>query len=152
MPSTNNGNGTRYKTALDTELGKKVVELERDFYRYVDVAMPKKHRYTLVMHCEQRLTDARDLIVEGMDYEIDIYPSEKRQLLAKARAALRNVEIDLQQLNDLGDVSNEAKAHFDDLMDLTQTHLARLLRSLSSRLDIMSESRKGTPMRDACGS
>ena len=91
MPSTNNGNGTRYKTALDTELGKKIVMLERDFYRYVDVAMPKKHRYTLVTHCEQRLTDARDLIVEGMDYEIDIYPSEKHRLLTKARAALRKV-------------------------------------------------------------
>ena len=42
------GNPTRIKTALDTEVCDKVIELERDFYRYVDVALPKKHKYTLV--------------------------------------------------------------------------------------------------------
>lgn len=33
------GNPTRIKTALDTEVCNKVIELERDFYRYVDVAI-----------------------------------------------------------------------------------------------------------------
>lgn len=144
------GNPTRIKTALDTEVCQKVIELERDFYRYIDVAMPKKHKYTLVAACVNGLMAVRRLIVKGMDYDVNYYATEKHRILADARAELRNVSVDIQHLNDLGDVSNEAKAHFDVLLDGIFIHIGKLLNSLSKRMDIASESRVGTPTRDAC--
>lgn len=148
MPSQ--GNPTRIKTALDTEVCEKVIELERDFYRYVDVALPKKHKYTLVAACVNGLLTVRRLIVKGMDYDINYYARDKHCILTDARAELRNVAVDIQHLNDLGDVSNEAKAHFDVMLDGIFIHIGKLLNSLSKRMDIASESRGGTPTRDAC--
>lgn len=107
MPSQ--GNPTRIKTALDTEVCNKVIELERDFYRYVDVALPKKHKYTLVAACVNGLLTVRRLIVKGMDYDVNYYARDKHRILTDARAELRNVAVDIQHLNDLGDVSNEAR-------------------------------------------
>ena len=149
MPSNGNGHIPRIKTAIDTEVCQKVIALERDFYRYIDVAMPKKHKYTLVAACVRRLMEVRDTIVSGMDFDVNYYATKKHALLSEARAKLRNVAVDIQHLNDLGDVSNDAKAHFDEQMDAIQTHVAKLLNSLQKRMDVASASREGTPTRDA---
>lgn len=148
MPSTTNSHLPRIKTALDTEVCQKIITLERDFYRYADKALPKKHKYTLVSACIRRMMEARDIVVEAMDYDITHYAAEKHRLLSVARARMRNVAVDIQHLNDLGDVSNEAKAHFDEQMDAVQTHIARLLNSLSRKMDAASENCGGTPTQD----
>ena len=57
--------------------------------------------------------DARDVIVSGMDFDVNLYAPQKHLLLSEARAMLRNIAVDMQHLNDLGDISNEAKARFN---------------------------------------
>lgn len=132
------GHSNRFKTALDTEVAQKVIAFEYSLYEYVDTVIPKKRKYTLVAACEARAMMARELIVEGMDYDIALYARSKHELLTVARAKLRNLSVDLQHLNDLGDISNTAKARFDMQLDDIQTHLAKLLNSLSNRIDIAS--------------
>lgn len=132
MPA--NGHTKKIKTSLDTEVCDKVIEMERDFFRYVDTALPKKHKYSLVNACTFGLMSARRLIVKGMDYDVRLYPEQKHAILSDARAELRNIAVDMQHLNDLGDMSNAAKAHFDEQMNETQTQLAKLLNSLSTRI------------------
>lgn len=149
MPANNNNGTNKIRTALDTEVCQKVITLEREFYRYIDKAMPKKHKYTLVAACVQRLMNVRDVIVAGMDFDVNLYAPQKHRLLSEARAMLRNITVDMQHLNDLGDISNEAKARFDLCMDDIQLHLGKLLNSLSKRMDMASASREGTPTRDA---
>lgn len=132
------GHSNRQKTALDTEIAKLVIAFERDLYKYVDTVIPKKRKYSLVAACEARAMMARDFIVEGLDYDINLYSREKHRLLTEARAKLRSLAVDLQQLNDTGDISNTAKAHFDEQLDDIQTNLAKILNSLSKRIDLAS--------------
>lgn len=132
------GHSNRQKTALDTEIAQLVIAFERDLYKYVDTVIPKKRKYSLVAACEARAMMARDLIIEGLDYDINFYPKEKHRLLTEARTKLRSMSVDLQQLNDTGDISNTAKAHFDEQLDDIQTNLAKILNSLSKRIDIAS--------------
>lgn len=132
------GHSNRQKTALDTEIAKLVIAFERDLYKYVDTVIPKKRKYSLVAACEARAMMARDFIVEGLDYDINLYSREKHRLLTEARAKLRSLSVDLQQLNDTGDISNTAKAHFDEQLDDIQTNLAKILNSLSKRIDLAS--------------
>lgn len=132
------GHSNRQKTALDTEIAQLVIAFERDLYKYVDTVIPKKRKYSLVAACEARAMMARDLIIEGLDYDINFYPKEKHRLLTEARAKLRSMSVDLQQLNDTGDISNTAKAHFDEQLDNIQTNLAKILNSLSKRIDLAS--------------
>lgn len=132
------GHSNRQKTALDTEIAQLVIAFERDLYKYVDEVIPKKRKYSLVAACEARAMMARDLIIEGLDYDINFYPKEKNRLLTEARAKLRSMSVDLQQLNDTGDISNTAKAHFDEQLDDIQTNLAKILNSLSKRIDLAS--------------
>lgn len=136
MPAKSHSN--RIKTALDTPVAKKVIDLERDLYKYVDTVIPRKRKYSLVAACEARVMMARDLIIRGLDYDINLYAGEKHKLLTEARALLRSMSVDLQQLNDTGDISNTAKAHFDELLDDTQTNLAKLLNSLANKIDLAS--------------
>lgn len=130
------GHSNRQRTALDTEVAQKVVALERDLYKYVDTVLPKKRKYSLVAACEARVMMARDLIIRGLDYDISCYAEAKHKILSEARATIRSMAVDLQQLNDTGDMSNTAKAHFDDLLDDILTNLAKILNSLSKRIDI----------------
>jgi hypothetical protein len=132
------GHSNRQKTALDTEIAQLVIAFERDLYKYVDTVIPKKRKYSLVAACEARAMMARDFIVEGLDYDINLYSREKHRLLTEARAKLRSLTVDLQQLNDTGDISNTAKAHFDEQLDDIQTNLAKILNSLSKRIDLAS--------------
>lgn len=134
MPSKSHS--IRHETALDTEIAIKVVEFEYDLYKYVDNVLPKKRKYSLVASMELRAMTARELIVEGMDLDIKFYAEKKHELLSQARSKVRNMSVDLQHLNDLGDLSNTAKAHFDEQLDEILTHLAKLLNSLSKRMDI----------------
>ena len=131
---------THFPTALDTEICHKIIKLEHDIYEYSDNVMPKKRKYSLVANVELRILATRDLVVAGMDYDINIYPAKKHELLSDARANLRNLSVDLQQLNDLGLVSNAAKATFDIQIDDVQTNLAKLLSSLLKKIDIASQS------------
>lgn len=91
------GHSNRQKTALDTEIAQLVIAFERDLYKYVDTVIPKKRKYSLVAACEARAMMARDLIIEGLDYDINLYSMEKHRLLTEARAKLRSLTVDLQR-------------------------------------------------------
>lgn len=134
MPSK--GTNNRYKASLDTEVADKIIAFERNLYQYVDAVMPKKRKYTLVTACEERVMMARELIVEGMDYDIRFYASDKHKLLTVARSKLRNVSIDLCHLNDTNCISDTAKAKFDEELAGILTQLAKLLNSLAKRIDL----------------
>lgn len=134
MPSK--GTNNRYKASLDTEVADKIIAFERNLYQYVDAVMPKKRKYTLVTACEERVMMARELIVEGMDYDIRFYAADKHKLLTVARSKLRNVSIDLCHLNDTNCISDTAKAKFDEELAGILTQLAKLLNSLAKRIDL----------------
>lgn len=95
--------------------------------------MPKKHKYTLVSQMLNCIGEARSAVVESMSLPME-FIDEKYHCLCLAQVWLHNAEILLNHLNDMQDISNEAKARFDMNLADIYGNLDRLSSSFCRKM------------------
>lgn len=129
------------KSVLDVTVVRLVCRLEEAICLYIDKAMPKKFRPTLVQQLLDSLGEGRRCIIKAMDLS-PRYAVQKLYYMEEAMSEMHNAEALLNTLNDLQSVSNEAKAKFDmQLADIYQ-NFGRLLNSFGRRAEEAEQQRQ----------
>lgn len=123
----------------DTQLAHHIELFEMKLYAYIDKAMPKKFRYTLVQQLINTIGVAREEALDGLSLNIEYFPKEKYFHINKCQSKFYNIEILLNHLNDFGMISDKCKAELDTDVNNIQTNAARLLNSLSARIENMNK-------------
>ncbi|MCR5064420.1 MAG: hypothetical protein K6A67_01485 [Bacteroidales bacterium] len=122
------------RSVLDVTVVKLVCILELSVYRYIDTAMPKKFRTTLVQQLCNGLGQARKMTIKSMDLA-PRFQEQKYYYIDEALSEVHNVEALLNTLNDMQSVSNDAKARFDMQLADIYNNLGRLLNSFEKKLN-----------------
>ena len=113
---------------------KLVCILELSVYRYIDTAIPKKFRPTLVQQLCNGLGQARKMTIKSMDLA-PRFQEQKYYYMDEALSEVHNVEALLNTMNDMQSVSNDAKARFDMQLADIYNNLGRLLNSFEKKLN-----------------
>ena len=147
MPSNRN-NAKKRKTPLDLPVIHALEEYEYNFCSYVDKALPKKFRDTFVKQILDSLCSAMEEGLLAMTTDQRLFLEKKIMHVDNALGKLYLVSTRLNRLNDMQQISDDAKAKLDmKLYDIIDgfTRFSSSLRSIS----IAGQVPSGTPYGEA---
>ena len=124
----------------DTQLAHTIEQFEMKLLSYIDKVMPRKFRFTLIEQLINTVGCAREHAIDGLSLNIEYFPREKYFHINICESKFYNVEILLNHLNDNGMLSDKAKAEFDVEINNIHTNAARILNSLSVRIEKLNTS------------
>lgn len=124
----------RKTQVLDTQVAKKIIEFETTLFLYIDKAMPKKFANTLVRQMTDSSAGMRRAALRALGMDMQLEPLDKLKAFEEAQMYLRDTSVVMSHLNNLGAVSNHAKAILDELMYGISDNLYRLATTTRSKV------------------
>ena len=95
----------------------KFCKFNHEFNKWMNEVCSRNVRNTIGRDIRQLLHDARCELVKALGLEVSLFPVEKYHCFNKAQCLLYSVQLDLNDLNDDGTLSNDGKARLDMLLD-----------------------------------
>lgn len=111
-------NEKKRHTILDLQVMNKFCKFNHEFNKWMNEVCSRNVRNTIGKDIRQLLHDARCELVKALGLEVSLFPVEKYHCFNKAQCLLYSVQLDLNDLNDDGTLSNDGKARLDMLLDL----------------------------------
>lgn len=129
-------NEKKRHTILDLQVMNKFVKFNHEFNKWMNEVCSRNVRNTIGRDIRQLLHDARCELVNALGLEVSLFPVEKYHCFNKAQCLLYSVQLDLNDLNDDGTLSNDGKARLDMLLDDVLIDIHRLLDYSMKRIDL----------------
>ena len=124
------------KSITEYTITRLLLLFEQDLFRlFANVS--KKYRYTLTQQTLDQAGYAKRLLVKCLDIPKDMtieMAKAKYNMLAESRSELRVLEVNICQLNDLGEISEEVKKKLDMALYDLYMNFDRLLISLQRNI------------------
>jgi hypothetical protein len=124
------------KSITEYPITRLLLLFEQDLYRLFD-NVSKKYKYTLTQQTLDQAGYAKRLLVKCLDIPKEMtteMAKAKYHMIAESRSELRVLEINLCQLNDLGEISKEVKKRLDEALRDLYLNFDRLLISLQAKV------------------